>query len=137
MVSSIHKYPDLQPLDRLAPMQLEIVDGHVEIRLSRAQKILGLMRDVSIPFAEISAAELVENPMREAMSSGLKAGLRIPYVCYVARTIRLDQMFVVRRGVPGLSLSLHGHGHLERVLVSTPEAQALAERLKDALSGDR
>ncbi|HEY1833483.1 MAG TPA: hypothetical protein VGG08_03530 [Solirubrobacteraceae bacterium] len=118
-------------------MQLEIADGQLEIRLSRAQKIFGLMRDVSIPFAEISAVELVENPLREAMGSGLKAGLRVPYVCYVARTIRLDEMFVVRRGVPGLSLSLHGHGHLQRVLVSTPEAQALVERLKQALPAGR
>jgi hypothetical protein len=115
-------------------MQLEIADGRLEIRLSRAQKILGLMRDISIPFEEIAAVELVENPVREAMSSGLKAGLRIPYVSYVARTISLDQAFIVRRGVPGLSLSLRDHGHLERVLVSTPDAAALAERLKQAVA---
>jgi hypothetical protein len=36
--------------------------------------------------------------------------------------------------VPGLSLSLRDHGHLERVLVSTPDAEALAERLKQAVA---
>jgi hypothetical protein len=65
------------------------------------------------------------------MTSGMKAGLRVPWLCYVARTIRLDQAFIVRRGVPGLSLEVHEHGPLRRVLVSTPDAPELADRLRD------
>src|ERR1035437_4083793 len=42
-------------------------------------------------------------PGREAVPRGLRAGLRIPWLYYPCRTIKLDQAFVVRRNVPGLS----------------------------------
>ena len=66
---------------------------------------------------------------REAMGTGLKAGLRLPWLYYVARTIRLDRAFVVRRGVPALSFSVRNHEPLRSVLVSTPEAAQLAQTL--------
>jgi hypothetical protein len=64
------------------------------------------------------------------MRTGIKVGLRLPWLYYVARTIRLDQVFVVRRGVPGLSFAVHGEGPLRRVLLSTPDAAELAQRLR-------
>ena len=68
--------------------------------------------------------------MSETMGTGIKVGLRLPWLYYVARTIRLDQAFVVRRGVPALSFDVHGHDPLRRVLVSTPDAEELARRLR-------
>lgn len=110
-------------------MRIEITGEQLDIRLSRSEKILGLMRDITLPLDAISDAEVVEDPVREAMRAGMKVGLRMPWLRYVARTIRLDQAFIVRRGVPGLSLSVSGHPPLTRVLVSTPEAAELAARL--------
>lgn len=108
-----------------------IVDEHaVHVRLSRWQKVLGLMRDVSLARADISEVEVVEDPLREAMSSGLKVGLRLPWLYYAARTIRLDQMFLVRRGVPALAFQVEHDGPLRRVLISTPQAGELAARLR-------
>ena len=46
---------------------------------------------------------VVADPVREAMRAGIKVGLRLPWLYFVARTITLDEAFVVRRGVPGLS----------------------------------
>ena len=48
---------------------------------------------------------------------------------FIARTIHLDEAFIVRRGIPALSFAVSGEGQLRRVLVSTPEAQELAAKL--------
>jgi hypothetical protein len=111
-------------------MRIEVSDDSVEVMLSPWQKVLGLMRDIRVARADISDVRVVEDPVREAMMSGIKVGLRLPWLCYVARTIRLDQAFVVRRGVPGLSFAVRGEGPLRRALVSTPDATELAQRLQ-------
>ena len=110
-------------------MRIEMTDDSVVVLLARWEKILGLMRDIRVARADVSDVRLVEDPLREAMTSGMKVGLRLPWLRYVARTIRLDQVFVVRRGVPGLSFAVRGEGPLRRVLVSTPDAAELAEHL--------
>ncbi|HMD56379.1 MAG TPA: hypothetical protein VKG82_02785 [Solirubrobacteraceae bacterium] len=110
-------------------MRLIIDERGVQVRLSRWQKVLGLMRDITVERADVGHVEVVEDPVREAMGAGIKVGLRLPWLYYVARTIRLDRAFVVRRGVPGLSFSVRNHPPLTNVLVSTPDACALAEQL--------
>ena len=112
-------------------MRITLTPDALEIHLARWQKILGLMRDITIPRSHISRVEVVEAPVREAMSTGLKAGLRLPCLYYACRTMALDQAFVVRRGVPGLNIELHDHDRLTRVLLSTPEAAELARRLTE------
>jgi hypothetical protein len=111
-------------------MRLVIDDSSVEVRLSWWQKVLGLMRNISVPRADVGDVEVIEDPVREAMNAGIKVGLRLPWLYYAARTIKLDQAFVVRRRVPGLSFSVRNHGALTRVLLSSPEAAELAERLR-------
>ncbi len=112
-------------------VRILLTPGTLEVRLARWQKILGLMRNITIPRDHIDDVQVVDDPVREAMATGLKAGLRIPWLYYACRTIKLDQAFVVRRNVPGLSISVHDHGALTRVLLSTPEARLLAQRLAD------
>ena len=111
-------------------MRIVVNDETVEIHLSRWQKAFGLMRDIRLPREEIGDAEVVEEPLREAMHSGLKVGLRIPWFYFVARTIRLDRVFVVRRGIPALGFSVNNNSPLKRVLISTPEAERLAGLLR-------
>ena len=65
----------------------------------------------------------------ETMGTGIKVGLRLPWLYYVARTIRLDRAFVVRRGLPGLAFAVRNQDPLRSVLVSTPQAQELAAAL--------
>jgi hypothetical protein len=114
-------------------MRVLLDSSVLEVRLSWWQKILGLMGNIRVERVDVSDIEVVEDAVRAAMGTGLKAGLRLPWVLYVARTIRLDQAFVVRRGVPGLSFAVANHGALKRVLVSAPDAAELARRLR---SGD-
>ena len=112
-------------------MRILLTPDALEVRLARWQKVLGLMPNITIPRSRISHVEVVDDPVREAMRTGLKAGLRVPWLYYACRTISLDQAFVVRRNVPGLSIAVHDQGALTRVLLSTPEASELAQRLAD------
>jgi hypothetical protein len=110
-------------------MRVRVTDEAVEVRLARWEKILGLMKDIRVPLADVSDVRVVEDPIRETLGTGLKAGLRLPWLYYVARTIRLDRAFVVRRGLPGLSFSVSNERPLKSVLVSTPDAAQLVKRL--------
>jgi hypothetical protein len=121
--------PGAAALASLSAVRVTITDTEVEVHLSPWQKIVGLMRDLHLPLSDLSDVKVVEDPLYEAMSCGLKVGLRLPWLYYVARTIKLDQMFVVRRGVPALSFAVNGHRSLRRVLLSTTDAEQLAQRL--------
>jgi hypothetical protein len=110
-------------------MQINVSDDYVEVRLALWQKLLGLLRDIRVARADLSDVHVVHDPVRQAMRSGIKVGLRVPWLCYIARTIRLDEAFVVRRGVPGLSFAVDNGTSLHRVLVSTHQAGELAREL--------
>jgi hypothetical protein len=111
-------------------MLVEVSQGTVEIKLAPWQKALGLLGNITVAREDVSDVQVLANPMSAALRSGMKAGLRLPGLIYIARSIRLDQAWLVRRGVPALSFSVRNHGALKRVIVSTPEAEVLAERLK-------
>lgn len=110
-------------------MRVNLTEDSLEVLFAPWEKALGLLGNIVVPRADVTDAKVVQEPVREAMSAGMKAGLRLPWLYYVARTIRLDQAFAVRRGVPALSFDVRNHARLRHVLVSTPEAEALAARL--------
>ena len=111
-------------------MRVHLSEEEIEIRLTPLEKVLGLLGNIRVPLADVGDVHVVEDPLREVMRAGLKVGLRVPWLYYVCRTIRLDRAWAVRRGVPALSFAVCGHGTLERVTVSTPDAHELARRLK-------
>ncbi len=111
-------------------MRVELTEDSLAVVLSPWQKALGLLGSIRVPRAEVSDAHVVDDPLREAMAAGVKVGLRLPWLYYVARSIHLDEAFVVRRGVPGLSFAVGDGGRLRRVLVSTPEAERIARELQ-------
>jgi hypothetical protein len=114
----------------VSSVQVLVTEEAVEVLLSRWQKIFGLMKDIRVPLANVRDAEVVEDPLHEPMSSGLKIGIRLPWFYYAARTVRLDKAFVVRRGRPALGFDVVDQHPLQRVLVSTPDAAELARRLQ-------
>jgi hypothetical protein len=107
-------------------------DERLEIRLAPWEKALGLMGDISIRRQDIADVRVLEDGLGEAMGAGMKVGLRIPYVRFIARTISLDRAFLVRRGTPALSFTIHDGGRLQAVVVSTPRAGELAAELGGA-----
>ena len=111
-------------------MRVLLTDAAVEVRLSSWEKVLGLLRNIRVPRADVSDVSVVEDPLREVMGTGLKVGLRVPWLYFVARTINLERAFIVRRGVPALSFDVANKGALRHVLVSTPEAHEIARQLQ-------
>ncbi len=114
----------------LPAVRVHISEDRIEIRLSRPEKVLGLMGSISIPLSDVSDVRVLEDPLHEVMRAGLKVGLRLPWLYYVCRSIRLDEAWAVRRGVPAVSFAVRNAGALERVTVSSSEASALAKRLQ-------
>jgi hypothetical protein len=106
-----------------------LTDTVLEVRLSLWEKAFGLLRNIRVPRADVGEVHVVEDPLREAMGTGIKVGLRIPWLYFVARTIKLDRAFIVRRGVPALSFDVANEGALRHVLVSTGEASEIAREL--------
>lgn len=113
-------------------MRVVVSEESVQVLLAPWEKVLGLMRNVTVARADISDIEVVQDPMREAMRAGMKIGLRLPWLIYVARTLRLDQLLIVRRGVEGLSFAVSNHPYLRRVLLSTRQAEELAKQLQSS-----
>ena len=111
-------------------MRVRISEDSVDVLLSPWEKVLGLMGDINVPRADVSDVRVVLDPMSETVGTGLKVGLRLPRLYYVARTIRLDEAFLVRRRQPALSFAVRNHGALTRVLACTPDAEELARRLQ-------
>jgi hypothetical protein len=111
-------------------MRIRVSEESVEVRLALWQKVLGLFGSIRVARADVSDVHVVEDPVREAMGAGVKVGLRLPWVYYVARTIHLDEAFVVRRGVSALSFAVADGGRLRKVLVSTSDAEQLARELR-------
>lgn len=110
-------------------MRLHLSEEKIEIRLTRLEKVLGLMGSISVPLADVSEVQVIDDPLHEVMRSGLKVGLRLPWLYYVCRSIRLDQAWAVRRGVPAVSFAVRNQGALERVTASSPDAREVAKRL--------
>lgn len=108
---------------------MHLSEEKIEIRLAPTEKVLGLLGNIRVPLSDLSDVHVVEDPLHEVMRSGLKVGLRLPWLYYVCRSLRLDQAWVVRRGVPALSFAVRNHGALERVTASTQDAHELARRL--------
>lgn len=113
----------------LPAVRVHLSEDRIDIRLSRLEKVLGLMGSISVPLSDISDVRVLEDPLHEVMRGGLKVGLRLPWLYYVCRSIRLDQAWAVRRGVPAISFAVRNAGALEKVTVSTPDARDLAVRL--------
>lgn len=113
-------------------MRVVLTEERLEVRLSLWQKVLGLLGDIRVARADVREAHLVQDPMPEALGSGIKVGLRLPWLYYIARTLRLDEAFLVRRGLPALSFEIADGRTLRRVLVSTREAPELARQLQQS-----
>jgi hypothetical protein len=114
----------------LLTVRVHLSEEKIEIRLTPLEKVLGLLGDIRVPLSDVSDVRVIDDPLREVMRAGLKVGLRLPWLYYVCRSIRLDRAWAVRRGVAALSFAVRDHGALERVTVSTPDAYELAQRLK-------
>lgn len=103
----------------------------LDVRFTGSEKVLGLVRDRSFPLSAITAVETISDAM------GAVRGLRAPGLGLPGRKVgtwrgRGKTLVAARRGEPAVLVSLQGPGY-ERLVISTPDAEAVAASLRPAL----
>lgn len=112
---------------------IRITDGHLEVALTRREKIAGLLGDVDVPVAAIRHVEVVENAFDAVR--GLRApGLAIPGVTRVGtwRGRGRRSYVVARAGQQAVVVDLEGQRY-DRLVLSTGDAASLRDRLRSAV----
>jgi hypothetical protein len=107
--------------------ELVLDDDRLVVRFSTAEKILGAVRDVSVPRSAITSAARLQS---WAEVRGLRVGLGLPRRRKLGtwRSGGHTQLVDLRRDVPALHLRLAGERY-DEILVSTPDAARLADEL--------
>ena len=113
---------------------LTITGADLRIRLTRAEKVGGLLRDLTIPLETITA---IRRPAAAFdVVRGLRSpGFQLPWSTRIGTWRRLSgrTYAVARRTEPALHLRLAGPG-LTDVVVTSPDADAWADELRAALA---
>ena len=108
---------------------VDVTDTSLTVRLTTAEKVLGLLRDQVVPRSAVTAVEVV--PDGVAAVRGLRAlGLAVPgRRLGTWRSRGRTRLVDVRRGQPALRVQLSGQRY-DELLVGSDDAQALAGRLR-------
>lgn len=103
--------------------RMEIDGHHLVVRFSRAEHLVGLVRDLVVPLSSVESVDLVSS-WREVR--GLRVGLGLPRVRLIGTWYRRGhrQLVSLQRGMPALRVGLRGEKY-DEVLVSVPETDLL------------
>jgi hypothetical protein len=110
---------------------LQLTDTTLTLRLTRPEKIWGLLREVRVPCSAVRAVDVVTEPLTAVR--GLRApGLALPGVRKIGtwRGHGERTLVCVRRDQPAVRIRLDGQRY-DTLLVGADDATALA----DALTG--
>jgi hypothetical protein len=110
-------------------VQLASSPEALSIRLTRREKVAGLLRDLVVPWRSVSSVTVEDDGMKAVR--GLRApGLALPGRVKIGTWRRRGgrSMVVVRAGVPTLRIVLQGERY-DELLLSHPEAHALVRDL--------
>lgn len=118
--------------------RIAIVGQRLTLRFTRAEKVLGILRDLDVPLDRVVSAE----PLRESWwraVRGWRVGLGLPRVRLLGtwRWRGHRQLVDLRRGRPALRLTLAAGSAYHEVLVSSPHADHLLAQLREAGVGGR
>jgi hypothetical protein len=105
----------------------------LSLRLTRGEKIAGLLRDLEVPLSAVRGVELVPDPLRAVR--GLRApGLALPGLRKVGTWRRPGErtLVCVRRGQPAVRIALDGQRY-DALLVGADDAEALTAELTGLL----
>lgn len=107
------------------------------LRLTRVEKIAGLLRDVEVPLSAVREAEVVLDGI-SAPRGWRSPGLGLPGLRKIGtwRSPGHRALVSVRRGQPAVRIRLEGH-RWDELLVGADDAPALASALTAALTPAR
>ena len=114
---------------------LQLTETTLSVRLTRAEKILGLLRDLSVPRSAVRDVEVVADGL--AAARGVRApGLGLPGVRKIGTWRRPGErsLVCVRRDQPAVRIRLEGQRY-DVLLVGADDAAALAAALGAAARG--
>ncbi len=115
---------------------IETTSGTLRVSLTRAEKVLGLLRDLEVPLSAVRSVTVVPDGL--AAARGLRApGLGLPGRRLIGTWRRRGSrsLVSVRRG-PAVRLELTGR-RFDTVLVSADDAAAVAAALDARLPAGR
>jgi hypothetical protein len=110
-----------------------IAGDRLRVRLTRAEKVLGLLRDTDVPLSQVRDVEVVADGL--AAPSGMRApGYSWPWSRKIGTWRRPGRtsMVSVRRAQPAVRIRLEGHRYDELVL-GADDAETLAASLAASL----
>ncbi len=113
---------------------LQLSPGLLTLRLTRGEKIAGLLRDLEVPLSAVRAVEVVDEPLRGM--TGLRApGLALPGLRKIGtwRSRGGRTLVCVRKDQPAVRVRLEG-ARFDVLLVGTDDAAAVAVAITAALS---
>lgn len=109
--------------------QVQITDDRVQVRLSRLEKVAGLLGDLDVPVEAVTAAHAVADGVQAVR--GIRApGFALPGGRRIGtwRGGGARRYVAVRPRAAALALRLQGQRY-DEVLVTTPDAEQLARQL--------
>jgi hypothetical protein len=112
---------------------LQLTPSTLSVRLTRAEKIAGLLRDVDVPRSAIRSVEVVTDAL--PATHGLRApGLALPGVRKVGTWRRPGERMLVcvRRGEPAVRIELAGQKY-DTLIIGADDAAAVAA----SITGER
>ena len=111
-------------------MRVHLTEDSLEVLFAPWEKALGLLGNIIVPRADMSRRQGCAGA-RARGDERRDEGRSAPALALLRRPHDPPRPgFAVRRGVPALSFAVRNHDRLRHVLVSTPEAEALARRLQ-------
>lgn len=112
---------------------LQLTSTSLTVALTRAEKIAGLLRDVTVPLSAVRSVETVADGV--AAVRGIRApGLGLPRRKVGTWRRPGERLLVcVRRGEPALEIRLDGQRY-DTLLVAADDAATTAEELTDRAS---
>jgi hypothetical protein len=111
---------------------LQVTPPTLAVRLTTAEKLAGLLRDVEVPLSAVREVEVVPDPL--GTLRGLRApGLALPGVRKIGTWRRPGERTLVsiRRGQPAVQVRLDGQ-RWQTLLVGADDAAAVAAALTAA-----
>lgn len=113
---------------------LTVHDDVLSLRLTRAEKLLGLLRDVDVPLSAVTSVDVVD-PARAAVRGVRAPGYALPGHRLVGTWRGSSRLLVaVRPRRPALRVVLAGQRH-DELVVEVDDPHAVAGAISRAVAG--